>query len=79
MILPSTAIETMVRMMEALPEATQEQVVEHLREYLEELQDEIRWDTTFQKTQARLVEAVRRAKAQIAAGQAEPMHLDELW
>ncbi|MBF0550441.1 MAG: hypothetical protein HQK60_07890 [Deltaproteobacteria bacterium] len=76
--MPSTAIATVVRMMEALPEATQNQVVEHLREYLEDLQDEIRWDTSFQATQAQLVAAARSAKQQIAEGQEKPMDYDQL-
>ncbi len=76
--MPSPAIETVVRMMEMLPESAQSKVVEHLREYLEDLQDEIRWDTAFQATQARLAEAARRAKAQIAAGRAKPLDVERL-
>lgn len=69
----STAIATVVRMMETLPEPAQEQVVEHLRQYFEELQDELRWDSLFSRTQPQLIAAARRAKAQIAAGQSQPM------
>ena len=74
----STTITTVVRMIESLPEATQQQVVEHLREYLEDIQDEIRWDKAFDRTQAQLVVAARRAKQEIAAGQAKPFDLDQL-
>jgi hypothetical protein len=49
-----------------------------LREYLADLQDDMEWDVTFQKTQAELVAAARRAREEIAAGQAKPMNYDEL-
>ena len=68
----------MVRIIESLPEATQQQVVDHLREYLEDLQDEVRWDKTFEKTQPQLAAAARRAKQEVAAGQAKPLDLDQL-
>ncbi|MBP7999515.1 MAG: hypothetical protein KA314_08255 [Chloroflexi bacterium] len=74
----STAIVTMVKMMEALPEAAQNQAVEHLREYLADLQDEMRWDNLFQKTQAQLIAAARRAKEEKAKGQAQPMDYNRL-
>jgi tRNA uridine 5-carbamoylmethylation protein Kti12 len=69
----STAIATVVKMMESLPEPTQQQVVEHLRQYFEEMQDELRWDALFEKTQPQLIAAARRAKQQIDAGQSKPM------
>lgn len=74
----STAIATMIKMMESLPEPTQEQVVEHLREYLEELLDELRWDELFKKTQPQLIAAAKRAKQEIAAGLAKPMDCEKL-
>ncbi len=74
----SPAITTMVKMMEALPETLQDQVVQHLREYLEDLQDERQWDASFKKTQSQLVAAARRAKQEIAAGQAEPLDPEKL-
>lgn len=74
----STAIVTMVKMMESLPETAQNQVVEHLREYLADLQDEMRWDNLFQKTQAQLIAAARRAKEEKAKGQAQPMDYNRL-
>ena len=74
----SPAITTMVKMMEALPETLQDQVVQHLREYLEDLQDERQWDASFKKTQPQLVAAARRAKQEIAAGQAEPLDPEKL-
>lgn len=74
----SPAIATVVKMMENLPEATQQRVVEHLYEYLADIQDDIRWNETFEKTQAQLVAAARRAKQEIAAGKAKPLELDEL-
>ncbi|RLC66284.1 MAG: hypothetical protein DRI48_05005 [Chloroflexi bacterium] len=74
----STAIATMVKMLETLPETTQAQVVEHLREYIAEMQDDVEWDTQFQRTQKQLVVAARRAKQEIASGLAEPMDYTRL-
>jgi hypothetical protein len=69
----STAIATMVKMLEMLPEITQAQIVEHLREYIAEMHDNIGWDTRFQRTQEQLVAAARQAKQGIAASLAEPI------
>jgi len=66
------AVATMTKMMESLPETLQNQVLDHLREYLEELQDEIEWDRQFRRTQPQLIAAARRAKQEIAQGQAQP-------
>ena len=74
----STAITTIVKMLEALPETTQNQVVEHLREYIAEMQDEIQWDISFQKTEQQLIAAAQRARQEIAAGHAAPMDYDQL-
>lgn len=74
----STAITTVVKMLESLPEPAQQQVVQHLREYFEEVQDELRWDSLFAKTQSELAAAAKRAKQQIAAGQSKPMDYDQL-
>jgi hypothetical protein len=45
----STAIATVVKMMETLPEDAQDQVVNHLRDYQEEMRDNARWDSTFKR------------------------------
>ncbi|HKZ82766.1 MAG TPA: hypothetical protein VJ793_03820 [Anaerolineae bacterium] len=74
----STAIATMIKMVESLPEPMQDQVVEHLREYLEDLQDELQWDTLFKKTQPQLIAAAQRAKQEIAQGLAKSMDHDQL-
>ncbi|TEU17516.1 MAG: hypothetical protein E3J21_08165 [Anaerolineales bacterium] len=74
----STAIATVIKMMESVPETVQDQVVEHLREYLEDLQDELQWDTLFKKTQPQLIAAARRARKEIAEGLAQPMDYDQL-
>ncbi|MCO6450483.1 MAG: hypothetical protein J5I90_06800 [Caldilineales bacterium] len=74
----STAIATVVKMMETLPESTQDQVVEHLRDYIAEIQEERRWDKAFQNTQSSLIEAARRAKEEIAEGLAAPMDYSRL-
>ena len=66
--MPSTAIVTLVRMLEGLPETTQNRIVEHLREYIEDLQDEARWENTFKKTQTKLSAAARQAKEKSPKG-----------
>jgi hypothetical protein len=74
----SGAIETVTRMLESLPESAQDRVVEHLREYIETLSDELRWNDSFERTQSQLAEAARRAREEIASGQAKPMDYDQL-
>ena len=74
----SESIETVTKMIESLPENAQDRVVEHLLEYIEALNDELRWNDSFERSQARLVEAARRAQEEIAAGQAKPMDYDQL-
>ncbi|MBD1930513.1 MULTISPECIES: hypothetical protein [Cyanophyceae] len=74
----SAAIATVVKMMEFLPVDVQEQVAEHLREYIDDLQDEIRWNESFQRTQQSLIAAAKRAKQEIAEGQATVMDYDQL-
>ena len=76
--MPSAAIVTVVRMLEVLPEAAQNHIVEHLREYLEDVQDEARWENNFKKTQTGLVTAARKAKREIADGQAKTLDHDRL-
>jgi hypothetical protein len=73
----STAVATVMKMIESLPEDTQDQVVEHLRDYLENLRDDKKWDETFKKTQTQLVAAARQARKEIAEGLAKPLlHTD---
>ena len=43
----STAVITIVKMLETLPDDIQNRVLEHLREYMDDLQDEIRWNQSF--------------------------------
>jgi len=74
----STAIYTVIKMMESLPIEIQDRVVEHIREYVSDLQDEARWDESFRKTQDNLVVAARRAKQEIAEGQASAMDYEQL-
>ncbi len=74
----STAIATVIKMMETLPETAQNQVVEHLRDCIAEMQDEIQWEVSFKKTQQQLTAAVRRARQEIAAGHAEPLDHNQL-
>ncbi len=75
----SSAITTVVTMMEFLPAALQEQVAEHLRDdYIADLQDEQRWETSFQNSQGSLMAAARKAKQAIADGQATPLDYKQL-
>jgi hypothetical protein len=74
----STAIATVVKMIESLPEDAQDQVVEHLRDYLAEMRDDSKWEDTFKKTQPQLLAAARRAKKEIADGQAKPLNHRDL-
>lgn len=74
----STNVETAVKMLEALPESAQQNVVEHLRDYIAELLDERAWDAKFAASQSQLAGAARRAKEQIARGEATPLDLDQL-
>lgn len=78
MEMSSTAVMTLVKMVESLPDTAQEQVVEHLREYIVTLQDELQWNTTFKKTQSQLIAAARRAKQEIAEGHATPLDYRQL-
>jgi hypothetical protein len=74
----STAIATIVKMVEFLPDDLQEKVVDHIRDYITNLEDEARWDASFSRTQNNLVAAARQAKEAIAAGQSTPMDYDQL-
>lgn len=72
------AIATVVKLIETLPDSTQNHIAEHLQAYVADLQDEQRWDATFAKTQANLVQQARLAKQQIAEGKAKLLDIDEL-
>jgi tRNA uridine 5-carbamoylmethylation protein Kti12 len=74
----STAVATVIKMIESLPEDAQDQVVEHLRDYLEEMKDDAKWDSAFKKTQPQLVAAARRAKKEIADGRSKPLNRRDL-
>ncbi|MBU7584050.1 MAG: hypothetical protein KAF91_14255 [Nostoc sp. TH1S01] len=58
----STAITTVVKMMEYLPIEVQDRIAEHLREYIDELQDEMRWNSAFKGTKSKLIAAAKQAK-----------------
>lgn len=74
----STAIATMVKMMERLPASTQEQVVEHMRQYLADLEDEALWDEQFAQSQSPLGAAAQKARREADAGEVEPMDFERL-
>ncbi|PSB35096.1 hypothetical protein [Chlorogloea sp. CCALA 695] len=74
----SSAITTIVKMVESLPDDLQEQVAEHIREYIIDLEDEARWESSFKKSQDKLVTAARQAKQEIAEGRSMPMDYKQL-
>jgi len=74
----STAVTTIIKMVESLPIEAQERVAQHLREYIDDLRDEMRWNQSFWRTQSNLVAAAQRAKQEIAEGQATAMDYDQL-
>jgi hypothetical protein len=47
----STAIATIVKMVEFLPDDLQEKVVDHIRSYIADLENEAQWDASFNRTQ----------------------------
>lgn len=69
----TTAINTVVKMMEPLPEAMQKQVVEHLREYIADLQDEADWDELFKRTEQQLVAHMRRLRQEVKSSRRRPL------
>lgn len=74
----TTAIYTIVKIMETLPEAAQHQLVDHVRDYLADMDDEAEWDNLFEETQEQLRASARKARQEIAEGKAEPMDFDRL-
>jgi hypothetical protein len=75
----STAIATIVKMVESLSDDLQEKVIDHTWGYITDLEDEARWDASFNRTQNSLVAAARQAKEAIAAGQSTPMDYDQFF
>jgi len=78
MSVSSPQISTLVKIMESLPVSLQERVTDHLREYINDLQDEIKWDSSFAKSQSKLVAAARTAKQEIAEGKAVVLDFNQL-
>lgn len=74
----SSAITTIVKMLESLPDDLQEQVADHIREYITDLEDEARWESSFKKSQDKLVAAAQRAKQEIAKGRSMSMDYEQL-
>lgn len=64
----SATINTIVKMLKSLSDDLQKQVADHIREYITDLEDEARWESSFKKSQDRLVAAARQAKREIAEG-----------
>ncbi len=74
----SKTTETVVKMIESLPENAQERVVEELRNLVEDARDESRWDDLFEQKKAGLAAAARKARKDVAAGEATDMDYDKL-
>ena len=72
----SSAIFTLVKMLESLPEDAQNQVVEHLRDYIADLEDDLEWDASFKNTQSKLISAAKTANREIEQGKSIPMDFD---
>ena len=77
-LMPSSAIATVVKMMQSLPDATQNKIVEHLREYLEYICDEKLWDEAFEKTQDKLVATATRVRQEIGSGHTKALDYNQL-
>lgn len=74
----STAIITVVKMMEALPQPVQDRVVDLVREYLADLEDEGEWDAQFAVTGPELVAAARHARREIHEDKSDAMDFNRL-
>jgi len=72
------AVSAVVKMIESLPENEQNRVVDHLREYILTLEDELEWDKQFRETQNQLIAAAKKAREEIAKGQARALKPDNL-
>ncbi|MCL5020439.1 MAG: hypothetical protein M1339_01990 [Bacteroidetes bacterium] len=72
------AVSTVIKMIESLPEDEQDRVVDHLREYIFDLEDELEWDQQFRETQNQLVAAAKKAREQVAKGEAKPLNTNDL-
>ena len=74
----TTTIDTVVRIMESLPEPIQDRVLDHLREYIADIEDDQRWEASFERTEAKLVSAARKARKEIRRGLATPLDHERL-
>lgn len=74
----STAVATVIQMMDSLPEPLQDKLVDHLRTYIEDIQDEMEWKDVFHRTQPQLKSAARRARQEMLAGNATPLDETQL-
>lgn len=74
----SINVETAIKMLEALPEPAQREVVEQLRDYIADLVDDRAWNERFTTSQPQLMAAARKAKEQIARGEAETLDIEQL-
>ena len=64
--------ETIVKILNTLPEALQDRVLDHLYEYLQDIREEEQWQKSFSRSQDKLAAAAKKARAEIAEGNASP-------
>jgi hypothetical protein len=77
-IMTSTAVATVIQMMDSLPEPLQDKLVDHLRTNIEDIRDEMEWKDVFQRTLPQLIAAARRARQEMLAGNATPLDETQL-
>ena len=76
--MPTSAVVTMMKMIESLPEPVQERALEHMQQYIEDIRDELKWNESFGNSQGKLSAAARQAREEILQGKATPMNVEDL-
>ncbi|MHB8829075.1 MAG: hypothetical protein ACYC6Q_06060 [Syntrophales bacterium] len=76
--MPTSAVVTMMKMIESLPEPVQERALEHMQQYIEDIRDELKWSDSFRNSESKLIAAARQAREEISRGKATPMNVEDL-
>ena len=76
--MPTSAVVTMMKMIESLPEPVQERALEHMQQYIEDIRDELKWSDSFRNSESKLIAAARQAREEISRGKATPMNVEVL-
>jgi hypothetical protein len=74
----SKSIETVIKMMESVPTPLQDYIIDEVRRIITEAQDEAKWQEIFSNSQNALIKAAKKAKIEIASGNAQPMDFERL-